>query len=464
MAMKLVKPAIVPPLDEDFRPASLANRAFLEEVRASGRGVPLVIGVERGEGLTSVFETEVFEDGAEGAEANLQYVERLVKFLLWQRGGWKVTIAGPESVGEYIKQVYSLQGAQEFDFKFMGRDVYERTFTVEVTDEDHAPEAKERTVPLGRHLEGNRIGFDLGASDRKSAAVIDGKEVFSIEVPWDPRNQSDPQYHYDGIEDSLQRAAEHLPRVDAIGGSAAGIYINNRAMIASLFRGVPKQLFDARIKDIFLNIGKDWGVPLEVANDGDVTALAASMALGVNAVLGIAMGSSEAGGYVSGEGNITGWLNELAFAPVDYQPHAPEDDWSHDIGCGVQYFSQECVVRLAPAAGIKLNKELKPAEKLEVVQELMAKGDERPGPIYETIGVYLGYALAHYADFYDLEHVLILGRVTSGEGGNIILDRAREVLKQEFPELAREIELHTPDEKSRRVGQAIAAASLPEIG
>ena len=79
------------------------------------------------------------------------------------------------------------------------------------------------------------------------------------------------------------------------------------------------------------------------------------------------------------------------------------------------------------------------------------------------MGIYTGYAIAHYADFYDLEHVLILGRCTSGKGGQVILDGANEVLEVEFPELAEQIEIHLPDEKSRRVGQSIAAASLPEI-
>jgi predicted NBD/HSP70 family sugar kinase len=100
-------------------------------------------------------------------------------------------------------------------------------------------------------------------------------------------------------------------------------------------------------------------------------------------------------------------------------------------------------------------------ERLKEVQVLMAKGDERAAKIYETIGVYLGYALAHYAGFYNFKDVLILGRVTTGKGGDFVLDKAREVLKQEFPELAAKISLHVPDEKSRRVGQAVAAASLP---
>ena len=164
------------------------------------------------------------------------------------------------------------------------------------------------------------------------------------------------------------------------------------------------------------------------------------------------------------KGRITGWLNELAFAPVDYSQGAPVDvEWSGDKGTGVQYFSQEAVIRLAPKAGIGLDPKLSPGDKLKKVQELLKSGDKRPIAIFESIGVYLGYALAQYAEFYNLKHVLILGRVTSGEGGNIILQKAKEVLQLEAPELTKKVQIHLPDEASRRVGQAIAAASLPVI-
>jgi predicted NBD/HSP70 family sugar kinase len=139
------------------------------------------------------------------------------------------------------------------------------------------------------------------------------------------------------------------------------------------------------------------------------------------------------------------------------------DEWSGDYGCGVKYFSQDAVIKLAPAAGIELEESLSPAEKLKVVQKLHEKGDERAAKIFETIGVYFGYAVAYYALFYDIKHVLILGRVTSGEGGNILLAKANEVLAVEFPDLKDKINLCLPDESNRRVGQSIAAASLPEI-
>jgi predicted NBD/HSP70 family sugar kinase len=317
---------------------------------------------------------------------------------------------------------------------------------------------------LGGHLEGCRIGFDLGASDRKVAAVKDGEILYTEEVVWDPCHATDPSYHFDEINTALKAAAQHLPRVDAVGGSAAGVYVNSRPRVGSLYRGIPQPLFETAIRNLFWDLKEAWGgIPFEVVNDGEVTALAGAMSLRDAPVLGIAMGSSEAGGYVTPAGELTTWLNELAFCPVDLDPQAPVDEWSGDLGVGANYFSQQAVFRLAPRAGITLDARLRPAEKLKLVQDLLARGDERAYRIFETLGCYIGYGVAYYADFYALRHVLILGRVTSGEGGTIILERAQEVLRQEFPELSAKIALHLPDESTRRVGQAVAAASLPEI-
>jgi len=453
----------VPSLDKAFKPAAVMNRKFQKAVEESGAKVPLAIALERGEGLVSTYNTFIFDDNHPDAESNLFYVERIVKTLLWQKGGYKVIIGGSNKVGEYIKKAYAEGGIREFDAKFMSR-VYEKPFIVEITDFDKVPKTNEVTKPIGRHLDGCRIGFDAGGSDRKVSAVIDGKAVYSEEVIWHPKTKDDPEYHYNEILTAMKTAASYMPRVDAIGVSSAGVYVNNRVMVASLFIKVPDDLFEKKVKNIFLDIQKEMGgVPLEVANDGDVTALAGAMDLNDTNVLGLAMGTSEAGGYVDGLGNITGWLNELAFIPVDYNPSAMVDEWSGDYGCGVKYFSQDGVIKLAPAAGIELDPNLTPAEKLKYVQDLMAKGDERAAKIFESIGIYLGYTLAHYADFYDIKHVLILGRVTSGEGGSLIINNAKAVLEGEFPEIAKKINLHLPDESNRRVGQSIAAASLPEI-
>lgn len=458
----LVAPKFVPPLERGFRPPVLANRAFRAEVEAAGGGVPLVIALERNPNSVSRFETRVFPEGHPRAAANLFYVERLVKFLLWQRGGWKVYVGGPKSVGAHIAATYAPGGARAFDHHFMGEEVYENPFTVVSCAPEDAPAAKESSAPLGRHLDGYRIGFDLGASDRKVSAVVDGEAIYSEEVVWEPRKQSDPKYHYNEVMAALKTAASKMPRVDAIGGSSAGVWIDNRPMVASLFRGIPKERF-GEVHDLFLRIGHEFGVPLTVVNDGEVTALAGSMSLEDNAVLGIALGSSEAGGYVTPDGNITDWLNELAFAPVDYSPDAHVEEWSGDRGIGALYFSQQCVFRLAPKAGIELPAEVTDAERLKAVQTRLEAGDGGALDIWRSMGFFMGYTIAHYADFYELRHVLILGRCTSGSGGQLIVDGAHEVLQSEFPELAGKVNVQLPDEKARRVGQSIAAASLPRI-
>jgi predicted NBD/HSP70 family sugar kinase len=453
-----VVPKMIAPLDPDFQPAVLINRQYIRNAKSSGNCVPLIVGLERENGLISRYETAANPD----ADADtLRFVERIVKFLLWARGGWRIWLSGPKAIGEHIQRCYSTAGDRMFDVDLMTK-VYEQPFEVKLTYAKSIPEQKEMNAALGGRLEGCRIGFDLGASDYKVAAVEDGEVVYSNEFPWNPGDEADPEYHYSHLNAGLKKAAERLPRVDAIGGSSAGVIVDNKIMVASLLRAVPASHFD-KAKNIFLRIRDEWNVPLEVANDGDVTALAGAMSLKANGMLGVAMGSSEAAGYINPQGYMTGWLNELAFAPVDYNPNAASDEWSGDRGVGALCFSQQAVNRLLPAAGIRLPDEAGLPERLKEVQSLMDKGDARAAKIYETIGVYLGYTIAHYADFYEFAHMLILGRVTTGAGGDLALEKASEVLKEEFPETAEKIQLHVPDEKSRRVGQAVAAASLPAL-
>ena len=449
-------------LDPKFSPLSLVVREMKEATRDNGQDI--VIAIERNKGYTTTYKTRVFPDGTGKDQENFRFIERIAKSLLWVAGGYKIYIGGSEVIGNKIKEAFSYDGLRDFDVRFMER-VYEEKFEVIVCDIDKVPEDKSAAAPIGRHLGGCRIGFDAGGSDRKVSAVIDGESVYSEEVVWFPKTNPDPDYHYQGILEAMKTAASHMPRVDAIGVSSAGVYIDNRIMVASLFLKVSDEDFDKKVKNMYIDVAKEIGenIPIEVANDGDVTALAGAMDLNDDSVLGIAMGTSEAGGYVDPQGNITGWLNELAFVPVDFCEEAMVDEWSGDYGCGVKYFSQDGVIKLAPFAGIELDENLSPAEKLKVVQGLMKEGDPRAADIYDTIGAYFGYAIAYYTEFYDIKHVLIMGRVTSGEGGTILLSRAQEVLDKEFPELAEKITLHIPDESSRRVGQSVAAASLPEI-
>ncbi|MBI1841843.1 MAG: ROK family protein [Verrucomicrobia bacterium] len=459
-SLLLQAPLIQAPLPLQFCPVALGNRAYEAAVANSPARAAFSLALERNQGLTHVFSTEVFT--SDHSEDTDRYLNRLVKYLLWQIGGWKLSVAGPARLTSRIQADFSAHGCQSFDARLM-QQAYGKPFTVEIVPADALPAAKESSSSIGGHMDGCRIGFDLGASDYKLSAVQDGRAVFTTEIPWDPRTQPNPEWHFARIQEGLRLAATHLPRVDAIGGSSAGIILDNEVRVASLFRSVPEALFQQKARTIFRRIREAWNVPFEVANDGDVTALAGGMSLGVDAILGIAMGSSLAAGWRDGQGRILGWLNELAFVPIDYSPDGPLDEWSGDRGCGVQFFSQQAVVRLAGVAGISLPP-AHPAEQLKHVQELHAQGDDRAAKVFQSIGVYYGYAVAQFAAHYPgLRHVLTLGRVTSGAGGDVILEKAREVLGAEFPDINQRVALHLPDEKSKRHGQAVAAASLPSL-
>lgn len=444
-----------PKLDPKFIPMGKFFDAFLEDAKE-----PIAIGVERNGGQISVYDTFI-HGTPEMLEADKYYIERLVKFLLWGKGGFRVTIFGNTEIYNYIKETYSATGARAFDNREMS-NVYSADF--EVVGKTYAEKVAEKgtSKSLGGHFDGCRIGFDAGGSDRKVSAVIDGECVYSEEVVWHPKLNSDPQYHFDGIVEAFRTAASKMPRVDAIGISSAGIFVENQAKLVSLFVKVPKDVFKEKVTDIYERAVKELGdIPFEVANDGDVTALAGAMDMKDTGVLGIAMGTSEAVGYVDMDGNITGWLNELAFTPVDADSDAMEDEWSGDIGCGVKYISQDGVIKLAPNAGIELDPALSPAEKLKVVQKLAEAGDQRALDVYESIGCYLAHTLPFYAKFYDYKNLLLLGRVTSGKGGEALLASCRKVLADEYPDFKGQLVL--PDEKSRRVGQSYAAAGLVSL-
>lgn len=453
----------VPTLDKNFSPLILKLREYSNKVSKSNNKSLLEIVLERHSGYNYIYRIEIFKDGTGHDEENYDIVERIIKSLLWIVGGYKIYLKGSNYLYKRMCEDYlDPNGARHFDSDFMA-NVYEKPFeVVEVLDK--IPQFKEEKVKINTNLDGCRIGFDAGGSDRKVSAVVNGKVIYSEETVWFPKINSDPEYHYNGILESMKTAASKMPRVDAIGVSSAGIYVNNRIMVASLFLKVGKEDFDKHVKNMYIDVAKEFGpkVPLVVANDGDVTALAGAMDLKDNQVIGIAMGTSEAAGYVDEHGNLKGWLNELAFVPVDANKEAMVDEWSGDYGCGVKYFSQDGIIKLAEMGGFVFEEELSPAEKLKVIQHLMADNNELAKRIYTDMGIYLGYSLAYYAHFYKIKNVLLLGRVTSGKGGEVILDVAREVLHEEFPE-CKHVKILMPDEKSRRVGQSIAAASLPKI-
>lgn len=441
-----------PALEPGFMPIRKFNRAYLEKA-----SVPIGISLLRPDGEAFLCETKLCGT-PEFAEADRFYIDRLVKSMLWMKGGCRILVRGGKEVCEYLQTAYAKGGIHAFDADFMAK-IYGQPF--EVVPCEELPEEKRVSLPVGGHFAGCRIGFDAGGSDRKVSAVVNGKPVYSEEVVWNPKENPDPAYHFRGIVEALKTAASKMPRVDAIGISSAGVFIDNRTIFASLFRSVPEALFESDVRDIYLRAAREIGdVPVTVCNDGDVSALAGTMSFGRNNLLAVTMGTSEAGGYIDPRGGLTGWLSELATVPVDINPQNGPADWSGDVGCGARYFSQEAVIRLAPAAGIRLTESLSPAEKLREVQLLLEKGHCGAARIYESIGVFLGHSLAYYYDLYGYESVLLMGRVVSGRGGEIVLEKANEVLAGEYPEIAGKFSVLLPDETSRRVGQSVAAASL----
>ena len=446
----------VPVLDPDFIPFGVWMNAYL-----AGAKTPIAIAVERQDGQISVRNTFIYGT-AEMEKADYRYVERYMKFLLWSIGGFKVYVCGCSHIAKQLQKAYSADGERAFDYDFFQK-LYEKELTILDLPLTDCPAANEAPKPMGGHMDGCRIGFDAGGSDRKVSAVIDGECVYSEEVVWHPKTNPDPNYQYEGILDSFRTAASKMPRVDGIGVSSAGVFVGNAPMISSIFYCVPRDRWE-EVKTVFDRAAAEIGdVPIVVANDGDVSALAGAMGMNCGNIMGLAMGTSEAVGYVDKDKNVLGWISELAFAPVDLNENAMQDEWSTDFGVGCKYFSQDAVIKLAPRAGIELDAALTPAEKLKVVQKLMEADDERAQQIFRDIGTYLAHTVVLYNKFYDLQHLMLLGRVMSGKGGDTILATCQQVLKDEFPALYEKVEVMLPDENTRRVGQSAAAASLPEI-
>jgi len=244
---------------------------------------------------------------------------------------------------------------------------------------------------------------------------------------------------------------------------------------------VPPDVYKAKVVDIFKRLAKEMAgdVPLKVINDGEVTALAAVQKIKAGNVMGISMGSSEGGGYANGDGNLMGWINELCYCRLDLNPMAPTDPWTKGSHTGMShmYLGQRGATKLAAKAGVNVPpnyvyphpdmctiKHEDHAQCLKLIQKAMTDPEKESSvrELYETIGVYLGYALAQYCEFYPIDHVMILGRVSKGKGGDLMLDVAKTVLETEFPEYAH-IQFHTADDHFKAVGQCIAAAALPTL-
>mmetsp|Transcript_26269 Transcript_26269/g.47659 ORF Transcript_26269/g.47659 Transcript_26269/m.47659 type:complete len:492 (+) Transcript_26269:69-1544(+) len=482
-AMKylLVRPKVPAPLDPNFCPTVVAKKNYLRYVGGSPHNIEWALPRADGCGR---YKLPVFAENHADVEASIYFAGILIQEMMWSRSAAKLMLAGPAKICEAIKAMFSPGGMYEFEISAMPNvcGTPSTPFAVEICKPEDLPPAKDSPQVCGKDANGCRLAFDLGKSDIKTVAVQDGEVKYSKETEWDVTNP-DPDYHYKMIVDALKLAKETLPKVDAMGGSATGtVGANNEATWCDIFPCVPADVYQAKVVNIFSRMCKDLcgDVPLKVINDGEVTALAAVQKIGVGNIMGISMGSSEGGGYANGDGNLMGWINELCYVRLDLNPEAVDDPWSQGKHTGLShmYLGQRGATRLAPKAGIKLPenyayphpdmctmKHENHAQCLKLIQKAMADPAQEPDvrKLYETIGVYLGYALAQYSEFYPIDHVMILGRVSKGKGGDVVLDTASQVLKTEFPQFAH-IKFHTADDHFKAVGQCIAAAALPTVG
>jgi len=484
-AMKylLARPMVPAPLDPNFSPLILGKVQYLKALK--GAKDFLEWALPRADGCGR-YKLPVFPDGHKDVEASIYLAGVLIQEMIWQRSASCLMLAGPPKICEALKAAYSAGGMYEFEAKSMPNvcGTPEKTFEVSIVAPGDLPADANTAQVCGKDAGGCRLAFDLGKSDIKTVAVKDGDVVYSKETEWDVTNP-DPDYHFKMITDALKLAKASLPdgKVEAMGGSATGtVGGNNEATWCDIFPNVPPDVYKAKVVDIFSRITKEvcGDVPLKVINDGEVTALAAVQKIGKGNILGISMGSSEGGGYANKDGNLMGWINELCYVRLDLNPEAVTDPWTKGAHKGIShmYLGQRGTTKLAAKGGVKVPenyvyphpdmctiKHEDHAQCLKLIQKAMADPAQEPTvrKIYETVGVYLGYALAQYSEFYKIDHVMILGRVSKGAGGDLVLDTAKKVLATEFPQYSG-IQFHTADDHFKAVGQCIAAAALPTIG
>jgi len=481
MRILLTRPAVPAPLDPNFSPLILGKRNYMKAV--AGCVDKLEWALPRSDGCAR-YSLPVFPADHADVGASTYLAGVLIQEMIWQRSASGLMLCGPAKICEEIKSAFSIGGAYEFEVRSMPNvcGTPESPFTVTIVDDVAAmPAAADTPQVCGKDASGCRLAFDLGKSDIKTVAVQDNQVLASKETEWDVTNP-DPDYHFNAILAAMKDTAKVLPRIDAIGGSATGtVSGENEATWCDIFPNVPADVYKAKVVDIFQRLAKEMapGAPLKVINDGEVTALAAVQKIQAGNVMGISMGSSEGAGYANADGNLMGWINELCYVRLDLNPKAPTDPWTKGAHTGMShmYLGQRGATKLAAKGGVEVPenyvyphpdmctiKHEDHAQCLKLIQKAMADPSQEPSVrrIYETQGVYLGYALAQYCEFYPIDHVMILGRVSKGKGGDLMLATAKKVLETEFPEYAN-MQFHTADDHFKAVGQCIAAAALPSL-
>jgi len=490
MDLLIVTPGITAPLDPGFSPVVLAKKKYREAAKNCADTFSFALvrpdGCARGE-------LKVFPEDAKEYAASTILAGIMIQETIWRCGATKLIVAGPAKLCEDIKKGYSAGGTYAFEADVMPKafGTPDSPFQVEIVKNstggigsaEDLPEKKDTPQVAGKDASGCRLAFDLGKSDIKTVAVKDGVVLDSMETEWDVTNV-DPDYHFKAIvaamKATIERAkAKGFGEIQAVGGSATGtVSGDNEATWCDIFPNVPPDVYKAKVVDIFKRIAKEVAgdVPLKVINDGEVTALAAVQKCGQGNIMGISMGSSEGGGYANGDGNLMGWINELCYIKLDMNPNAPTDPWTKGSHRGMShmYLGQRGATKNAfkvcdvpdnykyPHPDMCTIKHEDHANCLKLIQAAMKDNPAKASDLYKTCGVYLGYGLAQYKEFYDIDHVMILGRVSKGDGGDLMLKTAAEVLEKEFPELSK-ITFHTADDHFKAVGQCIAAAALPVI-
>jgi len=479
-----VAPKVKAPLDPGFAPVVLAKREYRAAVKACSTAETFHFALVRADGCARG-ELLAFPEDDKRYEATVILAGVMIQETIWRCGASSLQLAGPASLCETLKTAFSKGGIYEFEADVMPKanGTPDKVFEVTIVSEADMPAAKDSPQECGKSAGGSRLAFDLGKSDIKTVAIKDGEVLDSAETEWDV-TAVDPQYHFDAIVAAMKKTianaeAKGFGKIQAVGGSATGtVSADNEATWCDIFPNVPQDVYKEKVVDIFKRISKEVAgdVPLKVINDGEVTALAAVQKISKGNVMGISMGSSEGGGYANADGNLMGWINELCYIKLDMNPEAPTDPWSKGAHRGLShmYLGQRGATKLAhkicevpenykyPHPDMCTIKHEDHAQCLKLVQKAMVDNPEKASDLYRTCGVYLGYGLALYAEHYKIDHVMILGRVSKGAGGDLMLKTASEVLETEFPEIPK-IEFHTADDHFKAVGQCIAAAALPTI-
>jgi predicted NBD/HSP70 family sugar kinase len=479
----LVEPKIKAPLDAGFAPVPLAKRKYNEAAKDCTDTVSFAL--PRPDGCATG-ELKVFPDSDLRYPASVMLAGIKIQEKIWQCGATSLQIAGPAGICEALKKAYSPGGTFAFEADVMPKafGTPDKPFEVTIVDKAALPEKKDSPQTCGKDASGCRLAFDLGKSDIKTVAIKDGEVLDSMETEWDVTNV-DPDYHFKAIVDAMKGTIERAKEkgfgdIQAVGGSATGtVSADNEATWCDIFPNVPPDVYKEKVVDIFKRMAKEVAgdVPLKVINDGEVTALAAVQKIKKGNVLGISMGSSEGGGYANADGNLMGWISELCYMKLDMNLTAPTDPWTkgNHKGTSHMYLGQRGATKNAykitdvpenykyPHPDMCTIKHEDHAQCLKLVQKAMKDSPDKASELYKTCGVYLAAGLANYVDMgYVIDHVMILGRVSKGEGGDLMLKTASECLAADYPEVPK-IEFHTADDHFKAVGQCIAAAALPVL-